>query len=588
MDLALDPRSGVALADYTWLPAEYHQAFQSTLETDEGVAAVHFVAEIDRMTKKQYQRRVIVASADAVYLCTTTADITRCVLLDRIGSALVCDEWICLAVPNEYDLVFRVTPNNRGKNCHQRFVLDTLNALIRQATGNTLPIQTLTSIHSLASRTIERPPNFADQSPVPIDVIRYEDMGRLQNAGALVSNLLPQHAAMCDVRPSPGAGPSTRSERIEVEMLSGSRRQPAQPASPRGAHEHPPPPTRAVHDARKHFEDAALSPMRLPEPRPRMVDDATSPLVAPAAARHRDAATIVSPRAAPADDWQRSARKDVADDRLNVLWEEMREQRALLDELRSQVGLLIADRFPVERRPGSAAVDAAVGHASVPRRPPYQPAGNGNGFVSDEEDAQGRRPTGASPNAADDRRPRRNGEDSRRDDNTHSRKQLPAEEKPMSSSPRETKGSRLRREYTEESTATATRRRQGFPPSPARRKRSADSGARRTPMKVEEAVSGLGELSAFQRQLMADYLRDRPVSPHALKTPRQRATPENPHPAQTMFVRTRFDDNAKSPSRSPLRRRASLVSSQFYADPAAPHHRVSTNASRAFAQATRR
>ena len=48
MDLTIHPELQVPLADYTWLPQEYHATFQAVLEKADGVAPIHFIAEVER------------------------------------------------------------------------------------------------------------------------------------------------------------------------------------------------------------------------------------------------------------------------------------------------------------------------------------------------------------------------------------------------------------------------------------------------------------------------------------------------------------------------------------------------------------
>lgn len=508
MDVALDPRSGFALADYTWLPTSLHTAFQATLETDDGVAAVHFCAEVERMTKKQYHRRVVIVSSDAVYLCTVEADITRCVLLDRIAAILTCDEWICLCVPNEYDMVFRVTSSNSSSCCHQRFVIDVINGLRRRNTGSLVSVQPVTSMHALASRQIERPSGFQEQIPIPIDVISYADLRRVDNAHLIVANLLPQHAAQVAIE----VPTSRQRPHLEIETLSN------QPTGrPR-------------------------SPIQVP---PRTVDVAVSASTGAqlnSPNKRREAATSPIQLKSPVVEAARTQEPSFSDPRIDLIWTELKEQRQLMDQLQSQIRLLIADRFPVSARPTVADAEAVSGKAALPYVLRDQPE-----------------PTADSPR----RRPRS------------------ATRLPPSPAPAENNASRLRKHRAAEKLDDAERERMAAVAShqldATKRLLSQRPVDRPSPARLESAVAGLGELSVFQRRLMNDLLSDRPPSPEGVKPARLRATPEDPNPPETLFVRTKFA--AKAGSTSP-RRRETVAVNRVLQDPSQPHYLTGTRASR--------
>ena len=68
--MAVDPQSGLTLADYTCLPPSMHTAFQDTVERDDGIALLFFLSAVDRITSKGSAPRVIMMSRLALYLCT--------------------------------------------------------------------------------------------------------------------------------------------------------------------------------------------------------------------------------------------------------------------------------------------------------------------------------------------------------------------------------------------------------------------------------------------------------------------------------------------------------------------------------------
>lgn len=381
--LAVDAASNVSLADYTWLPIALHEVFQTTLETPDGVAKLHFVAAIEKMTRGEYQPRVIAVSSDAVYICTNQADIVRCIGLESITSILYCDEWICLVIPSEYDLAFRVVPPTaRHETVNQAFYFDIMKALNARFFNRSLPIQAVATIHGIISRQLERPGSFVDRAPVPISVIPFaelSDQGGIRQAHHLVRNLLPSNAAACPATTQRQSSPSkldsiklslhhpldppvmqpirhTPAMTAQVAAHSPGRSPPSfddddddgpPPGSPPSFHQPSMPPHQQVYAANAASgsplaSQSKPSPPKRQSPSPRRkVTRATSPPPKKATDSHR-----------------------FTDPCLELVWDELMTQKGVLEKLTAQMKMLLEQRFPViapkqepERRtpPGRAA-----------------------------------------------------------------------------------------------------------------------------------------------------------------------------------------------------------------------------------------
>lgn len=394
----MDAASNVSLADYTWLPAELHQAFQSTLEKDDGIAALHFVAAIDKMARGKYQSRVLIASARHLYLCTPQCDIARCVALPAIEEVFTSDEWVCLSIPREYDLVFRISPQNTNANANQRFLFAVLNGLRRSLGLGALPVKAVASLAALAARPIDRPPGFRDNAPAPIPVLDWGTLAtRVDRSDVLIQALLPARAERCralapprplpppppqspPMPPSPqqqhprSTGAFSHAAASAVTNAATTRGSAAGPSSPPhlalthapvvvsaaawgddgadrtegkpkpvrlagGTHAPPPPPPPAASPRR-----AALAALRLPpfDYRPAPPFHAT-----PTASSLRSKETghaASSPARVAAAAGASSPR--FGDPCLELVWGELMAQRRAVEALAAQVSALVAAQFP--------------------------------------------------------------------------------------------------------------------------------------------------------------------------------------------------------------------------------------------------
>ena len=225
MNLPMDLRTNVVLADYTWLPPELQPSFQAILEKADGIAVLHFLAAIERMNNKSVQKRVLAVSSEAIYFCTLQGDISRCITLRNIAEVLVCDEWVCFCIPTEYDVAFRIGCGNSNSNCHQNFLMGVLNGLRAFHGLSHLAPTVLTSVHAIASRQLERPEGLPVAKPLPIPVMTWDMFGSVPHADVLIQSLLPQHAGQCIASSpqlrqlqSPPANSPPRTETEELRM----------------------------------------------------------------------------------------------------------------------------------------------------------------------------------------------------------------------------------------------------------------------------------------------------------------------------------------------------------------------------------
>ena len=194
----LEPRTQLVLADYTWLPAEHQLAFQQTLEQDEGVALCYFLAECQRLQKREVVDVIVLVSSDALYLCSPAADIFRCVLLEDMRDVLVCDEWLCFVLPNSYDLAFRFTERNNSRHIAQRPFLEIINKLRMLGSYPPAHITTVASQYALTSRQLTRPALFTEAKPLPIPILSYDTLrSGIANANKMIDVLTFQHRLKC-------------------------------------------------------------------------------------------------------------------------------------------------------------------------------------------------------------------------------------------------------------------------------------------------------------------------------------------------------------------------------------------------------
>ncbi|CUG77458.1 Hypothetical protein, putative [Bodo saltans] len=133
--VATDSRTGLPLADYSWLPQRLHSAFQAMLELDDGIALLHFACEVVMIHVQQPSpttfsssaararqllqptetNTVLLVSPDALYFCSPGGDIMEAIPVDAIDSILLCDHWMCLCTPSTpRDTVFALVQHGAG------------------------------------------------------------------------------------------------------------------------------------------------------------------------------------------------------------------------------------------------------------------------------------------------------------------------------------------------------------------------------------------------------------------------------------------------------------------------------------------
>ncbi|KAJ9467906.1 hypothetical protein DIPPA_27177 [Diplonema papillatum] len=110
----IDPDTGLAIADYSSLPQDCHQPFQKMFETDAGLAALYFLAEVQKFNKSlAQQRRVLCISRHAIFLCTPKAQVLRCTKLQGVKDVYTHGNTFALKVPEEYDLMLNTADTNK-------------------------------------------------------------------------------------------------------------------------------------------------------------------------------------------------------------------------------------------------------------------------------------------------------------------------------------------------------------------------------------------------------------------------------------------------------------------------------------------
>lgn len=250
-ELTIHPELEVTLADYTWLPARFSSIFQATLEKDDGLALIHFAAEVERCTwgttgssgaemSPVVQKKVIVLSRNALYLCNERSDIGRCVPLELIEEVFIMDDWICLGVPTQYDLLFRISTNNLNTHAHQSFFLETLNALRLKLLGphHQHPMLTpvsLPTFDAVLRRPLSRSQGQGVESkPVPIPIVPWAELVTFPRCDVIIRSLSAANAEKCA-----GFSPAHQRQHRDAEMagLLQAKNQPQRSARSRGRNE---------------------------------------------------------------------------------------------------------------------------------------------------------------------------------------------------------------------------------------------------------------------------------------------------------------------------------------------------------------
>lgn len=133
--VAVDARTHLPVADYSWLSHDFHSTFQPMLELEDGIALLHFVCEVRTIDVQEssagsnaVRRRstfgdnsrappvevtaVLLLSLDAMFFCGPRGNIVSYIPVDAVESMLICDHWICLCIPAwPRDIVFSLVPS---------------------------------------------------------------------------------------------------------------------------------------------------------------------------------------------------------------------------------------------------------------------------------------------------------------------------------------------------------------------------------------------------------------------------------------------------------------------------------------------
>ena len=388
MDIALDPETRVGLADYTWLPAEYQQVFQATLEKEDGVASIHFAAEVERCTdasQRPYtggspprgsvasQLRVIVMSKAAVYVCNARSEISRCLRIEKVEEIFLVDDWICLSVPSEYDLLFRVTPRNLNTNCHQGYFVDAFNALRTKVFRSpVLNPKQLNSMEALTARQLRRPVEdrsgraYNEEKPLAIPIVPWERLVTYPRADVIIRSLLPRHGAMCS-NYSPRRATPVEDRRYASPTKQQQQQQPSSYSPPHAALSRAESPRKrvAVSDVIDPRGKSGSPRAGSPKYRPR--DRAHSPQAVARSALAASLEKVATKKKAENGTASRTdhglnrrlnqsgnsaAGRDTSDRLprfedpcLELVWSELMSQRQALETLTHQVQALMEDRY---------------------------------------------------------------------------------------------------------------------------------------------------------------------------------------------------------------------------------------------------
>ena len=173
----IDPGTGLALADYTSLPQSCHTEFQKLFESDFGLGRVYFFAECFKYNKKLVeQRRVLVLARGEFFVMLPRAEVLRCTSLGKITDVYCLKSVIAFKIPSEYDLMFRITANNKlGAISAAEYLLHAISVL-HPHTNIHRDVQWLNAKHSVAAREtvkeallLNRPDNWRPGTSCQVD-----------------------------------------------------------------------------------------------------------------------------------------------------------------------------------------------------------------------------------------------------------------------------------------------------------------------------------------------------------------------------------------------------------------------------------
>ena len=180
----VDADTGLAFADYTSLPQTCHSDFQKTFESDVGLCCVFYLAEVLKYNKKLMEnRKVLAVTKTHLYVLTPRAEVIRCTALNLIQEVYHCRSTIALKIPDEFDLMLKVTAANKMPDVLSAdYLLHVLQSLGRPNLQVYRDVTWLSKSSVVARETcrqtlnLARPSSWQSQAPEAIDRCPWEQL----------------------------------------------------------------------------------------------------------------------------------------------------------------------------------------------------------------------------------------------------------------------------------------------------------------------------------------------------------------------------------------------------------------------------
>ena len=192
----LAPGVGLALSDYSTLPITCHSPFQKVLETDVGLGCVLFLAEVQKFNGHfTEQRKILLLTRDALYVCTPKAEILRCTKLSEVTRVYCYGNIIALKIPTEYDIMVRITQSNKYSDIslarYFEYLLKTLCPEVDIITDQVWLSIKGGSETARAELKLSQPPKWNPKKPLPIRIFTWKQLVLLEGFGELEKRIHP-------------------------------------------------------------------------------------------------------------------------------------------------------------------------------------------------------------------------------------------------------------------------------------------------------------------------------------------------------------------------------------------------------------
>eukprot|EP00760_Papus_ankaliazontas_P000815 PhM_4_TR10253/c0_g1_i1/m.101711 len=238
VDFEVDDRTGLKYVGCSSLPGEVAYLFEDILydKATGCEAELYYCNVVDKAgSRGSVVRRVLLVTAEAVYLCNECADIMRCVRLDSIACVWVLRRWVAIVptVPR-HDILIRVPDSEVGSDLARILCRLQPSVCVRPHQGSLEDLQGVLQLHRGAGlsdvppapirmrRRDESIRTRLNRSPSPVPVLPFDHTPqRTASSSPLRRRSLPREVAVLGRRGS--LSPSTRLSSACTQKPSADR-----------------------------------------------------------------------------------------------------------------------------------------------------------------------------------------------------------------------------------------------------------------------------------------------------------------------------------------------------------------------------